>query len=887
LQKLAFPEMDARFRRIDLPSSNTCQWLSELDTYRQWCTKEHSLIWLKGKAGAGKSVLVKYTARSYRVSSTQNSDIVAAYFYDAGGCELERSSVGALRSILYQIFRKNPVLLSEYLSAPADDNVLFEQSQSFALEELFEIFNSVVRQMTWKPVVIFIDALDEGDETDVRQLLRYFERLLHDLAKTDKRKLSILLSSRHYPNITLRGCPEIWVEHHNAVDIARHIQQNLHLVTDSASTLPQILIEKASGVFLWVNVMIEMLAKAGDRGETMARKHEILREAPPQLEELFIQLLARLTAREKKETFQITKWIAFAARPLTPMELCFALSLDDGSPFCSMSSWKRSDRYIQSDQQMQHFIRSRSRGLLEITKGSQTESSKNVRFIHESVAEFMVRRGLILLESSLLNDVSGVCHDQIWGSCLNYLQSGELEWAKQPSTEEMQYVMSYDLMDDDTTGVDADHLAISWEAEPLRWAMQSSACWLDQFPFLAYAVEFLFYHIEIAERARVHQAGLTKYLSVHGMSTMQRWKFLQSRLSPTSAYLDVDWDDYLQITAARGLLSCVVAIVGRFPTRGNQLSDISSKFDKHKALFWAVSFGHLEVVRTLLDAAADTNIHVDRGKTTFHLVCEKSTHHQVREFLQYGGDIRSVDYSGWTCLHWAVQGERSDQVAVIQELLRAGAHIEAQNKAGETPLFMAARLHRVDATQVLISRKADVDAPDFFDRSPLFIAGKFRFQPNSSAYHEVAILLSSAGAKSIGEDEAIDRSMTASPAPDGFSHRKKVREPEAGTSEDGRLVALLGTTVDQLSYATQLTVKRRQERSRCIYCGSCYHSQYDQCSTYEHDLFYKQIRPQSNLAQRTASMAYLSPPTMYVPGSGDSAAKVPQEVLERLQALRR
>jgi hypothetical protein len=92
-------------------------------------------------------------------------------------------------------------------------------------------------------------------------------------------------------------------------------------------------------VFLWVDLVVQMLRKSEDDGETIARKRERLAAIASGLDELFTQILLKLTEFERRETFHVMKWVAFAQRRLTPMELCFALTFDDGNHYCSLQAW--------------------------------------------------------------------------------------------------------------------------------------------------------------------------------------------------------------------------------------------------------------------------------------------------------------------------------------------------------------------------------------------------------------------------------------------------------------------------------------------------------------------------------------------------------------------
>jgi sigma54-dependent transcription regulator len=95
--------MESRRQRISSPSNNTCLWMLEREEYEDRHGGRHSFLWLKGKAGAGKSVLTKYIYDINRSAMKESGRYISAYFFDSGGTVLERSLLGLLRSVIYQL----------------------------------------------------------------------------------------------------------------------------------------------------------------------------------------------------------------------------------------------------------------------------------------------------------------------------------------------------------------------------------------------------------------------------------------------------------------------------------------------------------------------------------------------------------------------------------------------------------------------------------------------------------------------------------------------------------------------------------------------------------------------------------------------------------------
>jgi hypothetical protein len=108
--------------------------------------------------------------------------------------------------------------------------------------------------------------------------------------------------------------------------------------------------------------------------------------------------MSELSDTERVQTF---KWALYAFRRLTPVELCFAVQFESAGQMATFTSWRQSDLFIEKGVQMERFIRSRSRGLLEIrtifNQNSASRPSEVVQFVHQTVPEFLVRAGFATL----------------------------------------------------------------------------------------------------------------------------------------------------------------------------------------------------------------------------------------------------------------------------------------------------------------------------------------------------------------------------------------------------------------------------------------------------------------------------------------------------------
>jgi hypothetical protein len=75
--------------------------------------EHHGFLWIKGKPGAGKSILMKFLFSEAEESAKSSPNaMVISFFFNARGDHLEMSTIGLYRSLLLQIFEKTPDLRS-------------------------------------------------------------------------------------------------------------------------------------------------------------------------------------------------------------------------------------------------------------------------------------------------------------------------------------------------------------------------------------------------------------------------------------------------------------------------------------------------------------------------------------------------------------------------------------------------------------------------------------------------------------------------------------------------------------------------------------------------------------------------------------------------------
>lgn len=128
---------------------------------------------MKGKPGSGKSTLMKaafsHLARPDHAPAALHT---AAFFFNARGRVLERTPLGMLRSLLYQLLTQSPERLSCFNDIYHKRAATTNGSVSWHEEELRSFFKELfaTQQPSQHRTIIFVDALDECELDRMRDL---------------------------------------------------------------------------------------------------------------------------------------------------------------------------------------------------------------------------------------------------------------------------------------------------------------------------------------------------------------------------------------------------------------------------------------------------------------------------------------------------------------------------------------------------------------------------------------------------------------------------------------------------------------------------------------------------------------------------------------------
>lgn len=323
------------------------------------------------------------------------------------------------------------------------------------------LLEKALQQLGNRSVMCFVDALDECDETQIGE----------SSVENGVRFLTCF-ASRHYPRISIRRSLEIMLEQQqgHSQDITNYIEIKLEIgKTKMAQQVRAEVQEKATGVFMWVVLVVGILDKTYFRGRLLELRQK-LDEIPGDLHSLFLNILTRDT-NNKEEVVLCIQWVLFAKQPLSPEQLyCAILS---GSGPSAISAWEP-DEITQET--ISNFILDCFKGLTDIT----VSKNRQVQFIHESVRDFLLKEdGLSKAWPEYNVNFQGRSHERLKHRSKTYLATDLEKWLKIPNPLPK---------------------ASSPEAKNLRRSAR------QQYPLLEYAVQNIFYHTDLAESHGISQA---------------------------------------------------------------------------------------------------------------------------------------------------------------------------------------------------------------------------------------------------------------------------------------------------------------------------------------------------------------------------------------------
>ena len=318
---VAAPPVDELNSLTNIRMDGSCEWLTNMDSYVSWKTnvKPHRIFWLNGNAAMGKSVLSGQVITDLHKSSSRCS-----YFFFKHGDSLKSSVSACLRSIAYQMGCADEDVLKTLSNPELYEFSWDEMDEGSIWRRLF--LGAIFKQADLSLHYWVIDALDECYKPS--GFLTFLRRLPQNLKVfiTSRQTAEI---ERFWPTID----PILFVhsikEEDTLQDLKSFIDVKLVLPHDNEEMemkLKTRILQKASGSFLWVALIIQELEQAYSVGVV----EEILNEVPADMNKLYERILSRMPRSQRQANLakSILTWTVLSLRSLTVMETQHFVNLD-------------------------------------------------------------------------------------------------------------------------------------------------------------------------------------------------------------------------------------------------------------------------------------------------------------------------------------------------------------------------------------------------------------------------------------------------------------------------------------------------------------------------------------------------------------------------------
>ena len=263
-----------------------------------------------------------------------SSSTVAHYFYTFRGTVLESTHENMLRSILYSILDQDESAFFHFQHEFRD----FQRRKhsGWPYQSLKIVLSSLSNHPSTKPLCLILDAMDESNEDDRRSVMELICKLC---SEKNPCSIKVFLASRPVAEVKHRIQKHhlvITLQEENKHDISRfadHFLKNqLNLSGKILGEAADYITGNAQGVFVWVSLVKTELVALVETGCTNAEILACLKRLPTELEDFYAFMFKRLErgkVRDIQDGIRLFRFVLFARRPLTVVELRHAVAILD------------------------------------------------------------------------------------------------------------------------------------------------------------------------------------------------------------------------------------------------------------------------------------------------------------------------------------------------------------------------------------------------------------------------------------------------------------------------------------------------------------------------------------------------------------------------------
>lgn len=359
--RLHFPSMEDREEQIAQAHAITFRWIFDEDSqqqqkwsnFKQWLESDAQLYWIMGKAGSGKSTLMKYICQPTEPTSISSPSAnlqprcirdleewaagsklrIGNFFFWNSGASLQMTQAGLVRSLLDQILVWAPELVSRISPKRWEVLCLFNEDSSdrwsdHELEQMMRL--AMIHLPNDTKLCLFIDGLDEfdGNHDVLIRLLKNTLATNHNVKLCVSTRPWDIFADAFHHNASLRLQDLTYEDMKSYTSSELHADPRFALLQERESEYAQDLVEnivsKASGVFLWVRLVLSSLLAGIEHGDRITDLQKRLDLLPPELEQLYDKMLDSVDAFYLEHSAQLLNMIEESVEPPSVLLMSFA-----------------------------------------------------------------------------------------------------------------------------------------------------------------------------------------------------------------------------------------------------------------------------------------------------------------------------------------------------------------------------------------------------------------------------------------------------------------------------------------------------------------------------------------------------------------------------------
>ncbi|KAF5987960.1 ankyrin protein [Fusarium bulbicola] len=647
---------DSNDKRVE----ETCEWILRRDEFLEWqkpCSSSE-LLWIKGPAGFGKTVLCAKIVQE--LERTAQGPV--AYFFLSSRYDGRDDPFSAIRAWLTMMIQRNSVARDIVTKTRLSQHEPLA-SQAAILQAFHEVIVGV------PGCILVLDGLDEctgmtnADTKSVPHFLLQLKKAISDTAA------KILISSRGYSEYTISPDdvgPDLIAY---SSEIVRAKLPNKDEPT--RASIARKMRDKSEGQFQWVKLQEGRLDSLYDREWTRVNA---------------------MGDSDKLRALSLLQWTAFAVMPLTMYQITEAVLITDDMdelPLDEMPDCVDQD-YVDS------MILELCGSLIEVRRVSPSESTESPEHIHESEEDSIGLQEVHLSHFSvkeylLLKTFPGT----------NALLSNEkLRVSNQEfhNTTLAKHCLRFMNLRGVFEGLEMNKFQESGKQH-----------------FVSYAVRYTYKHcrdVKAIDR-ELHQMIIA---SIDGRNN--NWTFVKEMIETEIFGGDPDLQDHSISPFLLVIGSEITEAVAHF-IREKSFDMNDRSCGDSTPLFWACGFGNKDIVELLVDNGADINASCSGGRTPLQFSVEAECWGIVKFLTSKGANVSMVDNKRQTPLNLA---SKSGNTEATLQLIDSGADVSHESTGGFTPLSMASIRGHIEFAKLLIKRGADINQVDGNGHLPLLLA---------------------------------------------------------------------------------------------------------------------------------------------------------------------